>query len=175
MPLSLSPATENDLPGICDVHYYAFTDPFSLALHPRTSYASHVEAYSNNLREAMQKSSQYILKVADDAEGRIVSFAKWSVACLNEEMTQEKKEKRNGEVEQGNKGTEQGAKPPEFLAKAAYDQGHTASPSPPDKAVNMDFGNAFKAKIMGIQKKHVGDRKTLCAFTLLQATSLRAR
>ena len=162
MPLYISSATEDDLPAICNVQYLAFTDPFSLALHPRTSYASHVEAYSNHLRHAMQQPSQYIYKVVDDSDGKIISFAQWSVACLNEEKAREEVEKTDREGEQANKGSEQAAEQPEILAENACDEKSVASP-PPNKAVNVDFGNAFKQKIMEIQKKHVGDRKTLCA------------
>ena len=173
MPLSLSPATENDLPGICEVHYHAFTDPFSLTLHPRTSYASHVEAYSNHLRRSMQNPSQYILKVVDDLSGRIVSFAKWSVACLKEELQKEEAEKREKE-EQANNGNEEPSKPPQVLAEEGHGADGVAAPHR-NKVVNMEFGNAFKKKITDIQMRHVGDRRTLCASTTPMVVDLQGR
>ena len=159
MPLVLSPTTVDDLPGICDVHYHAFIDPFSLTLHPRTTYSQHVEAYGNHLRRALEVPSQSIYKVADTADGKIISFAKWSVACLNDEKAKEKAEK----AEKKNDEREVNNGPAKEKALAQSKENGTATPQP-TKAVNMDFGSAFKKKIEAIQSKHVGDRKTLCAF-----------
>ena len=162
MPLSLSLVTSDDLPGISHVHYNAFTDPFSVALHPRTSYSNHVEAYSNHLQRAMRKLSQHLYKVVDTSNGKIISFAKWSVACLNEEMAKQQTEKVEGRSENHN-GNEEASKE---NVETQRNESEVIT-RPRSKVVNMEFGHAFKKKITDIQRKHVGDRKTLCAFHVL--------
>ncbi|EIN03976.1 acyl-CoA N-acyltransferase [Punctularia strigosozonata HHB-11173 SS5] len=93
MSFILSPAEPADVPELTSIYLASFVDPFSLTLFPRTP---GVRAWwEQDLAQGFADPNVRMLKVVDDASGRIAAFAKW---VLPPPQGEEENEEEKGEA-----------------------------------------------------------------------------
>ena len=80
MPLTLSHATEEELPEYSRVHAAAFQSMLYRFLYTGPLSESSLAALTRQISEARKRDPNYhVLKVSDDETGEILAFAKWII------------------------------------------------------------------------------------------------